>query len=154
MPRILTTACALLVLLAAACSGPGSSRSFDSGRPAIEVRPGIPSQERGAKEFLYKGAPVYLGDATYFHVAEASATTDDRGRRAIAITIADEDLAAAEAWRRTHVGEVAAVLLEGHVLMTGIVKPHVDGPLVLSGHGSGATRAEIDFLVKLLNGEY
>ena len=156
MPKLLSALIALLTLSLAACnsSKPAPSRTFDSERPAIEVRPGKASQERGAKEFLFQGRPVFLGEASYFQVAEAAPTTDQNGNPAVAILFAESEKQAIADWRRQYVGEVAAILLEGHVLLTGIVQPGAEGPFVLDGGRNGLTRSEVDFLVKLLNGQY
>ncbi|MCA8981398.1 MAG: hypothetical protein H6831_02120 [Planctomycetes bacterium] len=155
MSKLLTALCAALTLTA--CTGNPPSKSFDSERPAIEVRAGRPSQERGAREFEYKGRPVYLGDPSYFHVAEAWETKDAQGQPAIAIRLTDEDEAAARKWVMANVGNNAAILLEDHVLMTGVVQPPDDRPLVLGARQGGRaplTPSEVKFLVKLLNGEY
>lgn len=150
MSKLFTALCAALTLTA--CTGNPPSKTYDEARPAIEVRAGKPSQERGAREFLYKGRPVYLGDPSYFRVAEAWKTTDAKGQPAVAIRLEDE--AAAKQWIVANVGNNAAILLEGHVLVTGIVQPPDDRPLVLGGDRSVMTPSEVDFLVKLLNGEY
>lgn len=152
MSKLFTALCAALTLTA--CTGNPPSKSYDEARPAIEVRAGKPSQERGAREFLYKGRPVYLGDPSYFQVKEAWKTKDSKGQPAVGITLTDEDDAAAQQWVLANVGNNAAILLEGHVLLTGIVQPPSDHPLVLGAHSSPLSPAEVDFLVKLLNGEY
>lgn len=154
MPRTLHALCALLPLALAACAGNAPSRSFDADRPALEVRPGLPSQERGAKRFTFKGNPVYLGGPSYFDVRRAWSTTDDAGRPSVAFELTEEDTDRAREWVGQHVGEVAAILVDGNVLMTGIVQPPSDRPFVITARGSGYSEKELDFLVKLLNGGY
>jgi hypothetical protein len=154
MSKLFTALCATLSLTLTACTGNPPSNSFDSERPAIEVRPGKPSQERGAREFTHNGRPVFLGEPSYFHVAEAWSTTDERGHPAVGIRLTPEDEAAAKQWVVNHVGNNAAILLEGHVLLTGIVQPPSDHPLVIGRGPSGLNASQAKFVVKLLNGEY
>jgi len=49
MSKLFTALCAILSLTLTACTGNPPSKSFDSDRPAVEVRAGIPSQQRGAR---------------------------------------------------------------------------------------------------------
>lgn len=154
MSKTFTALCAAVSLILAACTGTPPSKDFDSERPALEVRPGLPSQERGAREFHHNGRPVFLGDPSYFRVKEAWATTDANGHPAVGIELTPEDEAAAKQWVAENVGNNAAILLEGHVLLTGIVQPPSAQPFVLAGGASGMSPEEVKFVIKLLNGEY
>ena len=154
MSKLFTALCAILSLTLTACTGNPPSKSFDSERPAVEVRPGRPSQERGAREFTHNGNPVYLGEPSYFHVQKAWATSDDRGNPGVGIELTPEDDAAAKQWVLQNVGNNAAILLEGHVLLTGIVQPPSDHPFVLAGGARGMNPQQVKFVIKLLNGEY
>jgi len=154
MSKLFSLLCALLPLALSACAGNPPSRDYDSSRPMIEVRPGKPRQEFGAREFEYKGRPIFLGDASYFHVEEAWASKDDKGQPAVEIQLTSEDEEAAKVWVSQHVGQTAAILLEGHVLLSGVVQPPRDRPIMLTGGRVGYSQSEVDFLVKLLNGNY
>lgn len=154
MSKWLVALSALLSLTLTGCTGNPPSKSFDSDRPTIEVRPGRPSQERGARQFEHNGRPVFLGDPTYFRVQDAWTTQDAHGNPAIGIHLMPDDVEAARQWVVEHVGNNAAVLLEGHILYTGIVQPPSDHPFVIGGGPNGLSASDANFVTKLLNGEY